>query len=144
MLRRRYNQLQPQNQSSANHVIGGRYPTELTTVPLQEKKMETNLLTLDAPRNPSGSGYFRIAFTAIACLLGLLCLAEGMFYVSYTLGLIRSGTATPTEYIATTACLCSGLMFIYAGVLAFKHNFRAGIAFFALPFVAVLLLRIAV
>ena len=106
--------------------------------------MKTNLLTSDAPQESSGSGYFQIAFMAIACLFGLLSLAEGMFFGYYTLGLVQSGTVTPSEYIATTACLCFGLMFIYAGVLAFKHNFRAGTVLFALPFIMVLLSRIVI
>jgi hypothetical protein len=86
----------------------------------------------------------QIAFAALACLFGFLSLAEGIFYVDYTLGLVQSDTVTTTEFIATTACLCFGLIFVCAGILAFKHKFRAGTVLFALPFIVMLFWRVVI
>jgi len=104
--------------------------------------MHTNSLTTDMPR---GSRYLRIAFAAIACLLGLLsclfgllCLAYAMMYFLYTPALIQAAAVTSETqgYICTAVFLCFGLLFNYAGARTFRKNFRVATM---LPSVAFLL-----
>ena len=95
--------------------------------------MHTNSLATDMPQGPRGSRYFGIAFAAIACLFGLLscliglmCLAEGMIFFFYTPDLVQAAllTSETQGHIATAVFLCIGLVFTYAGVKAFRRNFR--------------------
>ena len=114
--------------------------------------MHTNSLTTDIPQDPRGSGYFRIAFAAIARLLGLLSCLAGLRFLAeaglaflYTPALVQATTLTSETqgYIVAAVFLSYGLVFTYAGAKLIWRNFRIETTLFrfatTLPMAALLL-----